>query len=88
MRTNFYILVPRAKHFKNNIKIVQFKKDKTRYKKVVYYYKIQFNNNIFIIKEVNKKEDLQNIKQYIKDLKLYAKITYYKRGFKKQLLNV
>ena len=35
--SKFYIKVPRQKHFKNNTKIVRFKKDIKRNKKVIYY---------------------------------------------------
>jgi hypothetical protein len=86
IKNNDFIQVPRQKHFKNDIKIVKFEKDKTSYKKVRLFYKIYFNNNIFIIKEINNIKELENIKQYIKEIKLYCKITQYKKGCKKVLL--
>jgi hypothetical protein len=86
MKSNFYILVPRQKHFKNNTKIVKFKKDKTTYKKVVYRYRITFKNNIFIIKDITSTKELENIKQYITKMELYSKTTYYKKGYKKVML--
>ncbi len=86
MNSNFYILVPRQKHFKNNIKIVKFDKMISPVKKTKTFYKIHFKNNIFIIKEISSYKQLESIKQYIEKISLYAKIVYYKNTSKKILL--
>ena len=85
MKTNFYILVPRQKHFKNNIKIVSFKDKKRSNKKELFYYKITFKNNIFIIKEIDNINKLKSISKYINKIELYSKIIMYSNGNVKKI---
>lgn len=80
MNSNYFILVPRQKHFKNNIKIISFKDKKYTSKKELFYYKITFKNNIFIIKEIDNINKLKNISKYINKIELYSKIILYSNG--------